>query len=201
MMQLTYSYLLTLLLAYASMYAMEDLRIRSFNNETDKASVLNLFTTTWEQAPLPIALKDFNDLDKETIDVLVKQAAPQDAGKDEIIGFIIHRDLESHIAYEFLNVSLADKTPMRATEIFNVVIDSKYRGKGYGELLVNEIERRLIEKRGDYIALISDTARAQRFYKKLKFYTTDLPDCIRMVKPCSDYATTSLENALQSLKK
>ncbi len=163
--------LITLLLTSASMHAMEDVRIRSFNHETDKDSVLKLLTQEFTWITPPAAVTRHRACRKNWIDVAVRSYRKTRSNRpDCLLGCIIYQAKSRAVAYNEMPdcPSTIELNKMNGAKIEWLVVDPKQQRKGLGALLLKKAEDNAIQNNIDYMYLnsISD---AQHFYKKQQY--------------------------------
>lgn len=83
--------------------------------------------------------------------------------------FITARDQEELIGYTVGEIEKMGKVdrPRRAGHVLNIAVKKEYQGKGVGTMLLEEVERRFIEKGSDiaYLEVRESNHRAREIYK------------------------------------
>jgi ribosomal protein S18 acetylase RimI-like enzyme len=207
---------LTLLLASASLHAMENLSIKPFNYDTYGNSVANLFAKTFDKHLMPdelIGEPPFAECKNQRIDVLIRSNTPteQEQGHGTPIGFLVH-DLErstyKQTFDDFIRVKSAKeyimatpkylnlatilyKKPLRIKHLHNIGIDPDEQGNGYGNFLMHHIEAEAIRQRCDFI-LITTLKQSQSFYERHGYKQTSPWEEAQMAKPLHKKAASIL---------
>ncbi len=147
--------LLTILLTSASMHAMEDVRIVPFD-PAKQSNALDLFKS----------LIDINILSNPniTINVLVKPRAKRE---DRVLGAIVYQT--------------TDRSSITETEIKAVSVAREYRCKGYGQLLMQHVEKSIQTSKKDHHLFLQPINGKQSFYEQLgyAYEDTEIPFYMR----------------------
>jgi len=193
-------YLLTLLLASASLHAMENVHIEPFDYKKHGDSVRQLFNRTLPHFIIPNPLHGIEqpreyEWFKEYFDVIVGQTdvKKSDETSTEIpLGLIIH-NIETSLKYaHYFKYFLRDErsqayrtkharlvnsfvnNTIKAAFIHYLCIDPQYQGKGYGKALLKHAEQHAI-KNNCHIVGVGSLHGVGTFFKNNGYPIASLP--------------------------
>lgn len=87
---------------------------------------------------------------------------------ERIVGFILAKEQQTPPYNCFIQ--------RRLVYIYDIIVDSSYRGKGIGKLLLNEVEKWTTDKGIEYVELsvLNENIRATELYEELGYSKTIL---------------------------
>lgn len=192
--------LLSMLLTSASIHAMDNVRIVSFDHETHRQAALNVFKKALPQCSVPYVLgaTKTNFQKYNQCDLLI--TSNKESHNDTVIGLLIYNIRQStyheYFSDFFRNSSstvIITRNALKGLHIDWFCIDPDYQGKGYGKLmLIDHLENRALKDDCDLIDL-SPLNQSKNFYTKYNYGPKFLTNDITFSKGLNDDAQAILK--------